>query len=101
MSSVIAAATTTSLDRAAFLASTLAPGAPPPGVTPNFHGPNTNGTVFIVISILGLIPTTMITATRLWTKGYLIRTLGWDDCMYPSVDIGFRTLSWPGQIYVS
>ncbi|MCJ1425996.1 hypothetical protein MMC29_003898 [Sticta canariensis] len=84
MSSAIAAASTTItyLDRTAFLASTYTVADPPPGVTANFDAPNTNGTVFIVVLVLGLIVTTIITAMRLWTKGYLIHTSGWDDCCY-------------------
>lgn len=84
MSSIVASTvTTTYLDHAAFLAQIEIAADPPPGITPNFDAPNPNGIVFVVIGISGLILATIITALRLWTKGFLLRTSGWDDCMSP------------------
>ncbi|MCJ1424962.1 hypothetical protein MMC29_002850 [Sticta canariensis] len=73
------ATTTTFANRAAFLAATAVLRPPPPGVTPVFDGPNPNGVFLTVVCIVGLILGTTITAMRLWTKGFLMRTAGWDD----------------------
>lgn len=53
---------------------------PPPGVTPNFDAPNPNGTALIVVSIIAIVCTTTVVAARLYTKAFLTRALGWDDC---------------------
>lgn len=54
---------------------------PPPGITPNFNSPNPNGTLYIVISVIGLLLAALFTLMRLYTKFFLTLSPGWDDCM--------------------
>ncbi|MCJ1422916.1 hypothetical protein MMC29_000796 [Sticta canariensis] len=82
--STIATSTTTSAtfaNRASYLAATSVGKPPPPGVTPNFDAPNPNGVFMIVANVVGVTLCFTITAMRLWTKGVLMRTVGWDDCL--------------------
>lgn len=53
---------------------------PPPGIEANFNAPNTNGTAIIIVAVIGIFLATFITAVRIYTKGILTRSLGWDDC---------------------
>ncbi|KAI9842653.1 MAG: hypothetical protein M1837_007020 [Sclerophora amabilis] len=53
--------------------------APPPGVTPNLVNPD-NLDVYLVVSLtLCLTLTTLAIGTRMYTKGFITRSLGWDD----------------------
>lgn len=65
--------------REAFLDSRPDPTPPPPGVVANFDGPNTRGTAYIIIAVIGICLATIFTLVRVYTKGILTRSLGWDD----------------------
>lgn len=67
---------------AAYRASTAEAFEPPAGVTPNYYGPNVNGTVYIVVTVIGLVLATTMTLIRLYTKAFIKRHLGWDDCKH-------------------
>ena len=71
-----------------YRASIIDPDPPPPGVETNFDGPNTYGNFYIFCAIFGFVLSTVFTAMRLYTKGFMTRALGWDDCM------PFSELSW-------
>lgn len=89
-SSVVAAFTTESLPTftardAAFLAAIPTPFVdPPPGVIPCYDCTNGNGNLLIVFALVGLFLSLACTGVRLYTKTFLTRALGWDDCMSPT-----------------
>ena len=70
------------------MSSEQAPGAPPEigglpppsGVIPNFTDPDSITTIAIVVAIVFLSLTTVTTSIRCYTKLFLIRKHGWDDC---------------------
>ena len=64
----------------AFLDTSPDPVPPPPGIEANFNAPNTNGTAYIIIAVIGIFLATVFTVVRVYTKGILTRSLGWDDC---------------------
>lgn len=53
---------------------------PPEGIEVNYDAPNTNGTAYIVIAVIGIFLATLFTVVRIYTKAILTRSLGWDDC---------------------
>ena len=53
---------------------------PPPGVTPNFINPPSIANAIITVSRLFLVLMLAAVSMRIYTKGVIIRTLGWDDC---------------------
>lgn len=89
---------------AAYRASTAGPYDPPDGVnlTPNYYAPNVNGTAYIVVTIIGLILATIMTLIRLYTKAFIKRYWGWDDCKYlnavPSLCFAVLKLTSTNQI---
>lgn len=64
----------------AFLDTIPDPLPPPEGIEANYDAPNTNGTTFIIIAVIGILLATLFTAVRIYTKAVLTRSLGWDDC---------------------
>ncbi|MCJ1349072.1 hypothetical protein MMC31_007308, partial [Peltigera leucophlebia] len=58
---------------------TALPDDHPPGVIPDFHGPNPNGTIYIVLGIIGLVMNTIVVFIRFYTKAVLKHSMGWDD----------------------
>ncbi|MCJ1262266.1 hypothetical protein MMC22_002136 [Lobaria immixta] len=74
--SIVAAASTQSTP---FLSQTPTAQAPPPGFIRDIYGPNPNGTIHIVVSIIGAALCTSLVAIRIYTKSVLTRALGWDD----------------------
>lgn len=63
------------------MASSCVPAAtPPPGYTQNFDNPETKHTTAgIVISIVGMVITTLFLALRVYTKAFLAHIFGVDD----------------------
>lgn len=56
--------------------------APPAGVVPNLANPeNQNVTIYAVLTI-SLFVTTLAVMTRIYTKAYVIRKIGWEDCKF-------------------
>lgn len=53
---------------------------PPPGVTPNFINPPSIGNTIIVVNVVFLTLMLGFVILRIYTKGVLTRSLGWDDC---------------------
>ena len=56
---------------------------PPPGVTPDYDNPARNGVcrLFVVIPLLMALATIMV-ALRLYTRKFIVKNVGLDDCMW-------------------
>ena len=75
------------------MSSGQAPGAPPeigalpppPGVIPNFADPYSITKAALAATIVFLILTTITTGIRCYTKLFIIRKHGWDDCQLKHV----------------
>lgn len=55
---------------------------PPPGVTPNFTNPLSNQNKIIDVNIAGLVFVLVFFAMRIYTRTFITRSLGWDDCKF-------------------
>ena len=55
---------------------------PPPSITPNFVSPYTAQTAIIIVLVACLVITTVLDASRLYTKLYVIKEMGWEDRMW-------------------
>lgn len=55
---------------------------PPPGVTPNFDNPEGSKFKIYSVSLAMCSSATLVLLLRLYTRFYLLRTYGLDDCMY-------------------
>lgn len=64
-----------------FLLQTPTAQALPPGFVRDIYSLNPNGTIYIVISIIGAVLGANLVAIRIYTKSVLTCALGWDDCM--------------------
>lgn len=53
---------------------------PPPGVVPNFVDPVSQARSVIVINVIWITLMLCFVVMRIYTKGHLLRNLGWDDC---------------------
>lgn len=53
---------------------------PPAGVTPNFIDPHSMGDTIIIVNVVFLGLMLGFVALRIYTKGFLSRSVGWDDC---------------------
>lgn len=82
--------------------SILAPGAmsatpsPPPSPAPNFTNPYSIAKGLNAVGILCTTLTTFTTAIRLYTKLYIIKTHGWEDCRKNSMC--YRTFIISGRV---
>ena len=56
---------------------------PPPGVVPNFIDPYSLRGIIIAITAVEMTVTTTVTALRMYTKLFILKSHGWEDCMYP------------------
>lgn len=65
-----------------FLDTRPEPLPPPPGIEADLNAPNTNGTAYIIVAVIGIFFATVFVVVRLYTKAILTRSLGWDDCNY-------------------
>lgn len=61
----------------------LAP--PPPGLTPNFHDPPSIRHLVLIINITCPLLSAIFVALRLYTTGFILRSVGIDDCKHPVV----------------
>ena len=95
MSSILAEPATPTRD-AAFLAATPAQPLvdPPPGVLPCPHCSNGNGGLLIAITVIGMVIALVCTMIRMYTKAFLTRAMGWDDCMSSPWDFVLLKLIW-------
>lgn len=55
-------------------------GAPPEGVKPNFINPPNHNALVITLNTVLLTVMWTVVLLRLYAKGRILRTLGWDDC---------------------
>ena len=53
---------------------------PPPGVTPNFVNPPTIAPALVTVNAVFLALMIVAVSIRIFSKGVLLRSLGWDDC---------------------
>ena len=54
--------------------------APPPGVTPNFNDPFSLQPYNILTIAICFALTTPSVAARLYTRYFIIKSVGWEDC---------------------
>lgn len=54
---------------------------PPPGVTSNFINPSTRGPALVITSAVCIILMFICVTIRFYTKFYIRKTWGWDDCL--------------------
>lgn len=62
-----------------FLDTRPEPLPPPPGIEADLNAPNTNGTAYIIVAVIGIFLATVFAVVRVYTKAILTRSLGWDD----------------------
>jgi len=55
-------------------------GVPPPGVVPNLANPPWDGYIFIIVGSIVMAIMYITAALRLYTKIYIRRRIGADDC---------------------
>lgn len=53
---------------------------PPPGVTSNFTNPESKGYESIITTTICLSLVAPVFALRLYSKAFVTRSFGWDDC---------------------
>lgn len=57
------------------------PASPPPaGTLPEFHKPASLNTVFYVNTTLCIAFSSLAVLIRIYTRGFLLRSMGYDDC---------------------
>lgn len=59
---------------------------PPNGVTPNFEHPRGMGSEVYTTLFLSIVISTVFVWTRLYTKHFIIKTHGWEDCMFDAIN---------------
>ena len=63
-------------------------GLPPPaGIIPNFTDPYSISKVILAANIMFLTMTTVTTSIRCYTKLFVMRKLGWDDCQLKYINL--------------
>ncbi len=55
---------------------------PPPGVTPNFINPPSLQHIILITNIILSLVSAVFVILRLYTTGFIIRSVGIDDCKY-------------------
>ena len=63
---------------------------PPPGVKPNFVDPENFHPAMIATIVFCLALTTLLTVARVYTKLFISKTHGWDDCKYGLSTVGIE-----------
>lgn len=53
---------------------------PPPGVIPNFVDPWSFGGTIMALSVVGVVTATITTFLRMYTRVFIAKNQGWDDC---------------------
>lgn len=53
---------------------------PPPGMTSNFINPSSIGNAIIIVNVIFVTLMFGFVTLRIYTKGFLSRSLGLDDC---------------------
>ena len=54
--------------------------APPSGIAPNFVNPENNYVYFVLTIVLTVTISTLALLMRIYTKNFIIRKVGWEDC---------------------
>lgn len=54
---------------------------PPPGQVANFVNPYSDGYKIIVVNVVMLLFSSIVTGMRLFTRVYIVKGMGLDDCM--------------------
>ena len=63
-------------------------GLPPPaGIIPNFTDPYSISKAMLAANIVFLTMTTVTTSIRCYTKLFVMRKLGWDDCQLKYINL--------------
>ena len=57
---------------------------PPPGVVPNFVNPDSIADTIRAVAVFLAVLTTLSTAIRFYTKFFIVKAHGWEDCMLHS-----------------
>lgn len=65
--------------------------SPPPGVTPNFINPESQGHLVVIVAAITLTFAVLAVLMRIYTRALIVRRLGWDDCEY-SIFAGERQI---------
>jgi hypothetical protein len=55
---------------------------PPPGVMPNFDHPDSIAYRLVIATTVCLVASTAVLLLRLYTKRFIVHTLGTEDCTY-------------------
>lgn len=58
---------------------------PPPGVIPNFVNPYSEAQSGIIENVICIILTTTIVWVKMYTKVFVMRDSGWEDCRCPAL----------------
>lgn len=74
-----------------YRASIFEPPPPPPGIKANYNGPNSAGMFYIAFTVIAYLLSFTFTATRVYTKTFLTRSLGWDDCTSMLTPMSMKT----------
>ena len=61
---------------------------PPPGTIPNFVDPPTLENVQIAAAVVCLALAVLTTVLRMYTKAFVIKAIGWEDCKCPYTHYG-------------
>ena len=55
---------------------------PPEGVIPNFTNPPSLENIQIAATVVCIALATLATVLRMYTKMFIIKAIGWEDCEY-------------------
>jgi type IV secretory pathway protease TraF len=58
-------------------------GTPPPGITANFSDPYSLGYYNVITSAICVSVSTIVLWAKLYTKVFVSRNQGWEDCKSP------------------
>ena len=53
---------------------------PPPGDIPNFDNPYSRGETYTAVATAIIVAMFIFVTCKLYTKSFIARKLGWDDC---------------------
>ena len=70
---------------------------PPPGVTPDYVHPHSDGMFNLVCQVVCLTASTLFVWSRMFVKARITKSLGWDDCKAPPVLINLFPFFWSGK----
>lgn len=59
--------------------------APPAGVLSNFDNPKTLAPSLVAINVTFITLMLIAVTIRIYSRGFIVHALGWDDCRLPAV----------------